>query len=122
MSDLPSPVQNDDALPHDINFVGQSPHVFAYRMFVKRAGETSFTEFAAGDSEDDVPDHHVTGPHPDATRIVINVAVGGKKNSLFKYIVTFSQGGSVVLGGTFARSGRTGAGGGGGDKISVILV
>jgi hypothetical protein len=122
MSALPDPVANDEGLPHDINFVGQSPHVFAYRMWFRRPDEEEWTEFALGDTEDDVPDHHATGPHPDGTRIAINVAVGGKPSSTFRFVVTFSQDGAIAQGGTFVESGRTGQNGGGSCKLMIVLV
>jgi len=122
MADLPEPVANDDSRPLDINLVGQSPHVFAYRMWYRRHDDADWSEFAAGDTEDDVPDHNPTGPHPDGTQIVMNVAIGGKPNSTFRFVVTFGQGGQVVQGGTFVRTGKTGANGGAGRKLTVILV
>lgn len=122
MSTLPSPVANGDTTAHDVNFVGQSPHVFAYRMWFRRPADEEWTEFALGDTEDDVPDHHTTGPHPDGTRIAINVAVGGKPRSTFRFVVTFSQNGEVVQGGMFVESGRTGENGGGSCKVGVIFV
>jgi hypothetical protein len=122
MSELPQSVANDAGRPLDINLVGQSPHVFAYRMWFREPEAEEWTEFAAGDTEDDVPDHHVTGPHPDGTHIVMNVAVGGRPNSTFRFVVTFVQGGQAVQGGTFVKTGKTGPNGGGGRKLAVILV
>jgi hypothetical protein len=122
VSGLPLAVSNDSSVKHDINFIGQSPHVFAYRIFIKRPQDDDFVEFAVGDTDDDIPDHFATDPLPDATRVIMNVAVGGARNSAFRYVVTFSQNGAVVLGGTLLRNGRTRANGGGGDQISLILV
>jgi hypothetical protein len=113
---------NDESLPHDVSFVGQSPHVFAYRMWFRRPDDEEWTEFALGDTDDDVPDHHMTGPHPDGSRIAINVAVGGKPNSTFRFIVSFSQDGGIVQGGTFVEAGRTGDNGGGSCKLGLIFV
>ena len=36
MSTLPDPVAHAASLPHDINFVGQSPHVFSHRLWFRR--------------------------------------------------------------------------------------
>ena len=119
---LPKPVANDADKPIDINFAGQTPHVFAYRMWYRRPGEESWTKFAEGHTEDDQADHHRTGPHPDGTKIASMVAVGGKKSSLYRFLLIFSQDGQVVQGGIIRESGKTSADGGALKSTRVVLV
>lgn len=115
------PIGNDAGEEMDINFAGQSPHVFAYRMWFRRPGDESWTLFGEGDTSDDVPDHQSTGPHPADTQIIVWTAVGGKPNSNYRFLLTFSQGGAIVTGGVISRSGKTSGDGGGARKTKVIL-
>ena len=119
---MPKPVENDSDKPIDINFVGQSPHVFAYRIWYRLPGEDSWTIIGDGDTQDDVPDYHGTGPHIDGTQIAIMVAIGGKKNSMYRYLITFSQDGAIAQGGAIQERGRTSADGGAVRTTKVVLV
>ena len=114
-------IANDPSQALDINIVGQTPHIFAYRIWVKEPGAADWTEIAVGDTADSVPDHHLTGPHPDGTLISIAYAVGGKPKSNFRVLSTFSQGGAMVTGGAVTESGQTSASGGG-ARISRITL
>jgi len=114
------PIGNDDTATMDVNIVGQSPHVFAYKMWFREPTDDTWTKFGEGDTEDDVPDHQGTGPHPDGTKVIIWVAAGGRPNSTYRFLLTFAQGGAIVVGGTVVRTGRTSADGGGARKTTVI--
>jgi hypothetical protein len=116
------PVANDTSKPIDINFVGQSPHVFVYRLWHKEPGTDDWTKIGEGDTQDDIPDHHQTGPHPDGTQISGWFLAGGKKNSNYKFLVTMSQDGKVMHGGTFSESGKTSSDGGASKKIKAVLI
>ena len=49
-------VANDPNIAMDLNIVGQSPHVFAYRFWHRAPDASDWKEFALGDTEDDIPD------------------------------------------------------------------
>lgn len=120
--DQPSPVANDPGKAIDINLVGQSPHVFVYRLWYKEPGDDGWTRIADGDTQDDIPDHHRTGPHPDETLIAAWVLVGGRKNSNYRFLVTLSQDGKLLHGGVFTLRGRTSAEGGASKPIKAVLI
>jgi hypothetical protein len=119
---MPKPVENDADKPIDINFVGQSPHVFAYRMWYRPPGEDDWTVIGEGDTQDDIPDHHVTRPHSDGTQIAIMAAIGGRPNSMYRYLITFSQEGAITQGGAIQERGKTSADGGAVKTTKVVLV
>lgn len=115
-------MQNDTSLPLAVNVVGQSPHVFAYRFWAKEPGAADWTVIGDGQTEDEVPDSFLTGPHPDGTRIAYWTGVGGKRNSDFRLAVTFSQQDRIIVGGLDVVLGRTSDLGGGVAEKEAILI
>jgi hypothetical protein len=121
MPDLRS-MQNDASLPLDINVVGLSPHAFGYKFWAKVPGAADWAVIGEGQTEDDVPDSFASGPFPDGTRIAYWTGVGGRKNSDFRLVVTFSQDGRIVVGGVDELRGRTTDHGGGVVERESILI
>jgi hypothetical protein len=114
-------VANDPALPLDINVMGQSPHVVAYRMWFKKPGQTAWTRFAEGHTSDDISDHHTAGPFEDETKISYWLGIAGNAGTDYRAVVTFSQSGKIVEGGMCSEEGRTDANGGAESKTEVTL-
>ena len=113
-------IANDPNQALDINVVGQTPHVFAYRMWHKGPSAADWTQFADGDNGDSVPDHIQVGPLEDGTLLKAAFAVGGKAKN-FRVLLTFSQNGKMVIGGAITVSGQTLSGGGGARVITIVL-
>ncbi|HSM60885.1 MAG TPA: hypothetical protein VK849_08820 [Longimicrobiales bacterium] len=118
----PRPIANDSGSPMDVNVVGETPHVFAYRIWFRETDDEDWTVIGEGDTEDEIPDHFSTGPHPDDTRITMITAVGGTVGSTYRFLITFSQDGRMVMGGAITERGRIGDGGTAVRKTEVVLV
>lgn len=114
-------VANDPAKPIDVNVVGQSPHVVAYRMWYQKPGETGWTKFAEGHTSDDVSDHYTAGPFADRTKISYWLGIAGKPQSEYRAVVTFAQDGKIVDGGMCQEEGRTDANGGAVKETEATL-
>lgn len=117
-------VANDPATRLVFNLAGGSPHVFAYRVWIKRPADDDWTtcDCCEGDTQDDVPDTCDLGALPDATLLDIPVAVGGKGNSAYKGEIVFTQDGRVVHGGVISFADTASGDGGGAEYIRVVLV
>ena len=116
-------VANDPGKPMVFSFAGRSPHVFAYRVWVKRPGDEEWTDpGCTGDTQDDVPDSCDLGALPDGTLMDIPIAIGGKKESRYEGAVIFTQDGAVCHGGVRPFSGTTSDDGGGAEYLRVVLV
>jgi hypothetical protein len=118
----PRPIQNDPDSPMEINIVGQSPHVFAYRFWAREPGADEWKVIAEGHTADDEPDFHSTGPFPDQSRIAYWVGIGGNPETDYRAVVTFSQDGAVVHGGAEILTGRTSDKGGAVEEREVVLI
>lgn len=122
MPDMPT-VQNNPQEKLIVNFVGKTPHVFAYRFWHLEPGQSVWTEFHAGHTQDDMPDHTTTSSAlQDGTQIAVVVALGGKKNSRYEFLLIFSHAGVVGHGGAIPFSGTTDKDGAGAKVERVILV
>ncbi len=116
-------VGNDAGQSVVFSFAGRSPHVFAYKVWLKRPGDDDWTDpGCTGDTQDDVPDSCDLGPLPDGTVLDIPVAIGGNEESQYKGDVVFTQGGAVCHGGVVPFSGKTSGDGGGAEYLRVVLV
>ena len=107
--DLPLKVGHTPGTALDVNLVGQSPHVFAYRMWFREPSQDSWTLFLEGHTSDDKPEHKSVGPFPDGTQIIAWVSAGGTKPG-FKYLLTFGQEGAILPGGAILKQGKIKAG------------
>jgi hypothetical protein len=106
MSDeLPTRVGHTAGINLDLNLVGQTPHVFAYRVWAQQPGETDWILIHEGHTSDDKPEHKQVGPFPDGTKIITWVSAGGTVPT-FKYLLTYAQRGAMLPGGTIPRQGR----------------
>lgn len=117
-------IANDPDTPMVFNFVGASPHVFAYRVWIRRPVDDGWTtcDCCEGDTQDDVPDTCDLGALPDGTLLDIPVAIGGKKNSRYRGAVVLTQQGAVVPGGVIPFGGTTSDEGAGAEYLRVVLV
>jgi hypothetical protein len=77
---------------------------------------------AEGHTADDIPDHHQIQPLPDGARVAYWVGIGGKKTSVYRVVVTFSQQERIVPGGLEIIAGKTSAKGGAAAERMSILV
>ena len=116
-------VANDPDTDMVFRFAGESPHAFAYKVWIRRPadGEWTTCECCEGDSEDDVADECSLGMLPDGTLLDIPVAVGGARESAYRGRVVFTQDGQPVDGGELAFSGRTSDDGAGAEYLRVVL-
>lgn len=117
-----TPVQNDAGKSIGINFVGQSPHVFVYRIWKKEPGESKYKTIRDGNTVDETPDHFETGRFPDGTRIAYWVAIAGKAKSAFRFSLIFAQDSKVPSGGNITHNDTTSAKGGAVIEHEVVLV
>jgi len=114
-------VANDPTVPLDVNVLGQSPHVVAYRMWYQKPGESGWTKFAEGHTSDDISDHNTVGPFEDKTKISYWLGISGKPGSDYRAVVTFAQNGKIVDGGMCQEEGRTDGNGGATLESEVTL-
>lgn len=119
---LPTSVQNDAGQSMDVNFVGQSPHVFAYRFWTKAPDATTWTKAQDGNTGDALPDFFSLGPVPDGTQVAYWVGVGGKAQSVYRFSVIFTQDGAVPAGGTQTHQDSTDDEGGAVVEHEVVLI
>lgn len=115
-------VANDPAEPMVLSFAGQSPHVFTYKVWVKRPADDDWSDSGcAGDTEDEDPPRCELGVLPDGTLLDIPIAIGGRRQSAYNGELVFSQQGTVVTGGTVAFSGTTSDEGAAVEYIRLVL-
>jgi hypothetical protein len=107
-----SPILADPTVPIDVEVVGETPHVLAYKVWTKAPGEDRWTVAAEGHSEDEVPDAHAVGPLALGTLVAWWLGVGGRPESWFRAAIRFRQGGEILAGGERRVRGRTGSRGG----------
>ena len=115
-------LQNDPAQPLGMNIVGESPHVFVYRVWKKEATDPKYVVVRDGDTTDATPDHFDIGPFPDGTRVAYWIAIAGKPSSATRVSVIFAQGGRVPAGGALTHDGKTSAKGGEVVEHEVVLI
>ena len=72
-----STILADPSVPIDLEVSGETPHVFAYKVWTKAPGEDRWTVAAEGHSEDGDPDTHAIGPLALGTLVAWWLAVDG---------------------------------------------
>jgi hypothetical protein len=102
-----SPIHADPTAPIDVEVRGETPHVLAYKLWVKAPGEDRWAVAAEGHSEDGIPDAHAIGPLALGTLVAWWVGVGGRPGSWFRAVIRFGQGGALLEGGERRVRGRT---------------
>lgn len=102
-----SPIHADPSAPIEVEVVGETPHVLAYRLWTKAPGEDRWTVAAEGHSEDEIPDTHAIGPLALGTTVAWWLGVGGPPESWFRAALRFHQGGGILEGGERRVRGRT---------------
>ncbi|HEY7470897.1 MAG TPA: hypothetical protein VIE68_00985 [Gemmatimonadota bacterium] len=105
-------IHADPALAIDLEVAGETPHVFAYRVWTKAPDADRWTVAAEGHSEDGVPDVHAIGPFARGTLVAWWLGVGGPAGSWFRAALRFRQRGQLLEGGERRLRGRTNAAGG----------
>ncbi|HJR53969.1 MAG TPA: hypothetical protein VJ982_09645 [Gemmatimonadota bacterium] len=106
------PILADPTAPIDVEIAGETPHVFAYKVWTKPPGEDRWTVAAEGHSEDEISDAHPIGPLALGTLVAWWLGVGGPPESWFRAAIRFRQGGEMLAGGERRVRGRTGTRGG----------
>ena len=96
----------DHAAALDVNVLSKSPHVVAYRLWRQEPG-TNWDMFAEGDSAAEVSDHHELSGLPGASRLAYWLGIGGNPNTQYRALVTITQAGRIVDGGSFIEEGGT---------------
>jgi hypothetical protein len=99
------PVDNQKSV--EVNLTPTTPQVFAYRMWSRAPGETTWTRIHEGTTEDGKPEQKKLGPFVENSVLAYWIGVGGTPGSSFEIVVTFAQDGKVVKGGAVVESGHT---------------
>ena len=89
-----------------VNVVNQSPHVVAYKIWVKVPG-ADWQTVAEGQTADDIADFYTLGPYPKGTLLDYWFGVGGNPLTAWSALLSLSQGGHIVPGGSCGESGTT---------------
>ena len=100
----------DPTRPLQVNVANQSPHVVAYKIWVKRPN-TDWADVGEGQTADDKPDFHTTGPCPKGTVLDYWFGIGGNPLTAWSALVTLSQDAHIVEGGLCGETGTTDADG-----------
>lgn len=100
------PVKHDPAFVTQVNIVGKSPHVVAYRIWFRLPGAT-WQVIGDGATGDDTADLVTVPVVSTGTEVHYWLGVGGNPNTRYIALVTFSQNGKLLEGGTCLESGRT---------------
>lgn len=103
--------QVDPTFPIQLNIVSQSPHVVAYKIWVK-VPSADWKVVAEGQTADNVADFYTLGPYPKDTLLDYWLGIGGNPFTNWSAQVTISQNGHIVPGGSCPESGQT-------DKVGV---
>jgi hypothetical protein len=93
--------------PIDVNVVALSPHVVVYRLWKKDAGAAYGDPLRTWDTADNEPDTVSVGAMPQGSAVGYFLAVSGKPNSPYRAMVSFSQAGHLLTGGTCMHEGNT---------------
>jgi len=104
--DISVPIDHDAAL--DVNILSKSPHVVAYRLWL-RSPRADWDMFAEGDSADEVSDHHELSGMSAGSRVAYWLGIGGNPNTQYRALVTIAQRGRILDGGSFIEEGSTNA-------------
>jgi hypothetical protein len=96
----------DHTLGVQVNVVNQSPHVIAYKIWVKRPG-ADWVEVGEGQTADELADFFSLPPLPEGTALDYWFGIGGNAMTAWRALLTLSQDGRIVPGGLCAESGTT---------------
>ncbi|HEU5153914.1 MAG TPA: hypothetical protein VFU03_04245 [Gemmatimonadales bacterium] len=91
-----------------VNVVNQSPHVVAYKIWVKVPG-TDWLAVGEGQTADDIADFYNLGPYPKGTLLDYWFGIGGNARTAWSALLSIAQGGHIVPGGSVGESGTTDA-------------
>ena len=100
----------DPAARLHVNVVNQSPHVVAYKIWVKQPG-SDWVVVGEGQTADEVADFIDLAPLPKGTLLDYWFGIGGNAMTAWSALLTLSQGGRFVQGGLCNESGTTDADG-----------
>ena len=98
--------QVDPSVGLQINVVNQSPHVVAYKIWVKRPG-SDWKDIGEGQTADEVADFFDLDPQPKGTLLDYWFGIGGNPMTAWRALLTLSQGGRIVPGGLCSENGTT---------------
>jgi hypothetical protein len=109
--------------PLEMNVVSHSPHVVGYRIWTRAAGATGpWDQVADGDTADNIPDSTAIAAPPAGTSLAYWLGIGGNPNSPYQALVILSQGGEILIDGTFIEEGVTNGDGFAVAKNQVELI
>jgi hypothetical protein len=80
--------------------------VVTYRIWFKEPGDQTWTKVGDGHTGDGFPGHHVAGPLVDRTLVAYYLIIVGNAHTDFVALVTLSQDGKLLPGGSCVESGR----------------
>ena len=89
-----------------VNVVNQSPHVVAYRVWVKRPG-TDWVDVGEGQTADDKADFYTISKCPKGTLLDYWFGIGGNPLTAWSALLTLSQDAKIVTGGLCGEDGTT---------------
>lgn len=89
-----------------VHVVSQSPHTFAYKLWIAHQGDTTWTLLDSGNIESPPKDY---GPYPAGTRLAYTLLVAGNPHTDWKVAVMLSQAGAVLACSPAAATGVTSA-------------
>ena len=76
-----------------VHIVSQSPHTFAFRIFVAQPGETVWTPLDTGDIKTPAKAH---GPFPSGTQLSFAILMGGNPHTEWSTQIVLSQRGVTL--------------------------
>jgi hypothetical protein len=94
----------DPATPVRVHIVSQSPHTFAYKLWLALPAATAWSELDRGDIETPPRDY---GPFPPGTKLAYTLLVAGNPDTDWKTLTILSQGGEPLACSPPAETGIT---------------
>jgi hypothetical protein len=96
----------DPGLGLEVKVVSRSPHVVAYKIWVKRPG-SDWVSVGEGQTADQLPDSHSLDPLPKDTVLDYWLGIGGNAMTAWSALLTLEQNGRPVEGGECSENGTT---------------
>jgi hypothetical protein len=94
----------DPAMLVRVHIVSQSPHTFAYKLWLALPDATAWSELDRGDIETPARDY---GPFPSGTKLAYTLLVAGNPDTDWKTLTLLSQGGETLACSPAAETGIT---------------